>query len=135
MDAFITKIKTDGTLDEIIGHWIGVDADQVSYTPADIDRPNGKIIMATNATFPPYESAMGGNVVGIDPDIMQAVCDKLGKELVIEDMEFDTIIAAVDSGKADIGMAGMSVTEERLKNVSFTQGYATTTQVIVVRKD
>ena len=135
LDEAITELKNDGTLDEITSHWIGDEADQVSYEPADIDRPNGQLVMATNAAFPPYESTAAGKVVGIDPDIMQAVCDKLGMELVIEDMEFDSIIAAVTTGKADVGVAGMSVTEDRLKNVSFSQGYATSTQVIVVRAD
>ena len=131
----LTELKNDGTLDQIVSHWIGDSADQVSYASTATEYPNGQLIMATNATFPPYESTSGGKVVGIDPDMMQAVCDKLGMELVIEDMEFDSIIAAVDSGKADVGVAGMTVTPEREKNVSFTQGYATTTQVIVVRAD
>ena len=90
--------------------------------------------MATNAEFPPYESMEGGEIVGIDVDMMRAVCDRIGMELEIENMAFDSIIAAVNSGKADVGVAGMSVTPERQKNVSFTQGYAVSTQVIVVRK-
>ncbi|MBQ4466435.1 MAG: transporter substrate-binding domain-containing protein [Oscillospiraceae bacterium] len=135
LDNALTELKNDGTLDEIVSHWVGDNADQVSYTSTATDFPNGQLVMATNAAFPPYESTSGGKVVGIDADMMQAVCDKLGMELVIEDMEFDSIIAAVDSGKADVGVAGMTVTPEREKNVSFTQGYATTTQVIVVRAD
>ncbi len=135
INTALAELKADGTMDTIVGHWIGENADQVSYTPQDVDRPNGQLVMATNAAFPPYESTSGGKVVGIDPDMMQAVCDKLGMELVIEDMEFDSIIAAVTSGKADVGVAGMSVTEDRLKNVSFSDGYATSTQVIVVRAD
>ena len=133
IDSALTDLKEDGTLAAITSHWIGDDADQVSYTPAEIERPNGQLIMATNATFPPYESTLGSRIVGIDPDIMQAVCDKLGMELVIEDMEFDTIFAAVDAGKADVGAAGITVNEERLEDVSFTQTYAATTLVIVVR--
>ena len=135
IDQALDELKADGTLDEIVSHWVGDTADSVSCTPdPDVER-TGKLIMATNAEFPPYESKSGDAVVGIDPDMMQAVCDKLGMELVIEDMAFDSIIAAVDSGKADVGVAGMSVTEERLKNVDFSQGYATTTQVIIVRAD
>ncbi len=76
-----------------------------------------------------------GEIVGFDVDMMNAVCDVLGMELEIENMEFDSIIAAVDSGKADVGVAGLTVTEDRLKNVSFTQGYTTSKQVIIVRKD
>ena len=73
-------------------------------------------------------------MVGIDADISKAICDKLGYELKIEDMEFDAIITAVSSGKADFGAAGMTVTEDRLKNINFTDTYATACQVIVVRK-
>ena len=90
--------------------------------------------MATNANFPPYEMIENGNVVGIDPDIMQAVCDKLGMELKIDDMKFEAIIAAVQSGKADVGVAGMTVDEDRLKNVDFTNSYAKGKQVIIVKK-
>ena len=136
LDDALTELKNDGTLDSIVSHWVGDSADQVSYTPdASISRDNGKLIMATNAEFPPYESMDHNEVVGIDVDMMNAVCDRLGMELQIDNMEFDSIIAAVDSGKADVGVAGISVTPEREKNVSFTQGYATTTQVIIVRKD
>lgn len=136
IDDALTQLKADGTLDEITSHWIGDEADYVSYTPDEsVSRDNGTLTMATNAEFPPYESMEGGEIVGIDVDMMQAVCDVLGMELVVENMEFDSIIAAVDSGKADVGVAGLSVTPDREKNVSFTQGYAVSTQVIIVRKD
>lgn len=95
------------------------------------------LVMATNAEFPPYEyhenDANGKDqVVGIDAEIAQAIADKLGMELKIEDMEFDSIIASVQSGKADIGMAGMTVTEERKESVSFTASYAKGVQVVIV---
>ncbi|TCS78615.1 amino acid ABC transporter substrate-binding protein (PAAT family) [Muricomes intestini] len=93
------------------------------------------LVMATNAEFPPYEYYEGKDVVGIDADIAAAVADELGMKLKIEDMAFDSIIAAVSSGKADIGAAGMTVTKERLKNVDFTDTYATATQVIIVTED
>ena len=134
INAALDELQADGTLDTIISHWIGDDADQFSYTPdASVVRSNGKLVMATNATFPPYESTVNGKVVGIDPDIMQAVCDKLGMELEIEDMEFDAILPAVAAGDADVGAAGLTITEERLKNVDFSDSYAYSTQVIVVR--
>ena len=75
----------------------------------------GTLVMATNAEFPPYESKENDKVVGIDADMMQAVCDKLGYELKIDDMAFDSIISAVQSGKADVGVAGMTVTPDREK--------------------
>lgn len=93
------------------------------------------LVMATNAEFPPYEFYEGDKVVGIDADIAAAVAEEMGMELKIEDMAFDSIIAAVTSGKADIGAAGMTVTEDRLENVDFTDTYAKATQVIIVTND
>ena len=90
--------------------------------------------MATNAEFEPYEYHEGDDIVGIDADIAQAVCDKLGYELKIEDMEFDSILPAVQSGKADFGAAGMTVTEDRKSSVDFTDTYADASQVIIVKK-
>lgn len=95
--------------------------------------PNGTLTMATNAQFEPYEYYDGDQIVGIDADIAKAICDKLGYELKIEDMEFDAIIAAVSSGKADFGAAGITVTEDRKKNIDFTDTYTKACQVIVVR--
>ena len=92
----------------------------------------GKLIMATNAAFPPYEFYEGDKIVGIDAEIAQAIADKLGLELVIDDMEFDSIIEAVKGGKADMGLAGMTVTDERKEVVNFTASYATGVQVIIV---
>lgn len=100
-------MKKDGTLDSIADNYIGDDTKgKTPYeSPKDIEYPNGKLVMATNATFEPYEYYDGDNIVGIDADIAKAICDKLGYELQIEDMEFDSIIAAVQSGKADFGAA------------------------------
>ena len=95
----------------------------------------GKLIMATNAAFPPYEYLEENTIVGIDAEIAKAIADKLGLELVIDDMEFDSIIESVKGGKADIGLAGMTVTEERLEEVNFTASYATGVQVIIVTED
>ena len=91
--------------------------------------------MATNAEFPPYEYVEGEDVVGIDVDIAQAIADKLGMELKVDNMNFDSIIPAITSGKDAIGVAGMTVTDERKKNVDFTDSYATGVQVIIVRED
>lgn len=93
---------------------------------------DGVLTMATNAAFPPYEYYEGSEIVGIDAEIAQAIADKLGLTLKIEDMEFDSIVTAVQSGKADIGLAGMTVTEDRLKTINFSDSYATGIQVIIV---
>lgn len=95
----------------------------------------GKLIMATNAAFPPYEYIEGNEIVGIDAEIAKAIADKLGLELVIQDMEFDSIIESVKGGKADIGLAGLTVTDERKEAVNFTESYATGVQVIIVTED
>ena len=95
----------------------------------------GTLTMATNAAFPPYEFIEGGKVVGIDAEIAQAIADKLGLELQIDDIEFDSIIESVKSGKADIGLAGMTVTDERKLEVDFTVSYATGVQVVIVTED
>ena len=95
----------------------------------------GVLTMATNAEFPPYEYYEGDTVTGIDVEIAQAIADKLGLTLQVEDMEFDSVISAVKGGKADIGMAGMTVTDERLEEVNFTESYATGVQAIIVTED
>lgn len=93
------------------------------------------LVMATNAEFPPYEYYEGQDIVGIDVDIANAIADELGMALKIEDMAFDSIIAAVTSGKADFGAAGMTVDPDREKEVNFTDTYAEATQVIIVNED
>lgn len=96
---------------------------------------DGVLVMATNAEFPPYEYHDGGEIVGIDVEVAQAIAEKLGKTLEIEDIAFDSIIPEIQSGKADFGAAGMTVSEDRLKNVDFTDTYTTASQVIIVKDD
>ena len=93
------------------------------------------IVMATNAEFPPYEYYEGKDIVGIDAEFAAAIAEKLGMELKIEDMAFDSIIPAVQSGKADFGAAGMTVTEERSLQEDFSDSYYTGRQVIIVTQD
>ena len=96
-------------------------AKSTAKSTADEAKPSkGELHMATNAFFPPYEYYEEDKIVGIDAEIAKAICDKLGYDLVIDDMEFDSIITAVQSGKADFGMAGMTVTDERKEAIDFT---------------
>lgn len=95
----------------------------------------GQFIWATNAEFEPYEYREGEEIVGIDAEISAYIAEKLGLEVKCEDMAFDSIIAAVNSGKADIGIAGMTVTEDRLENVDFSTPYIDAGQVVIVRFD
>ena len=91
------------------------------------------LTMGTNASFPPYEFYENEKIVGIDAEIAAAIAEKL-MELKIEDMEFKAIIPAVTTGKIDFGMAGMTVTEERLQSVNFSETYATGIQAIIVKE-
>ena len=94
----------------------------------------GKLIVSTNAEFPPYEYYDANEIVGIDVEIAKAIADKMGLELEVKDGAFDAIIAEVVSGKADVGIAGMTATDERKQNVDFSDSYATGTQVIIVKE-
>lgn len=135
INGALKELKEDGTIDSIMDNYIGDNVGETPYeSPEDVDRSNGTLVMATNAEFEPYEYHEGDEIVGIDADIAQAICDKLGYELRIDDMEFASIIAAVQSGMADFGAAGMTVTEDRLENVDFTDTYANASQVIIVKK-
>lgn len=102
-------------------------------TPATTDTAE-KLVMATNAAFPPYEFYEGEKIVGIDAEIAAAIAEKLGMELEIQDTEFGSIITGVQTGKYDIGMAGMTVTEERMQTVNFSDTYATGIQSVIVKE-
>ena len=96
----------------------------------------GKLHMATNAAFPPYEMTDdSGGFEGIDVEIAEKIAAKLGLELVVDDMDFSSVLTAVQGGKADIAMAGLTVTPDRQKNVDFTDSYATGVQVVIVPED
>lgn len=94
-----------------------------------------ELVMATNAAFPPYEFKDGDGYAGIDIEIAQLIAEKLNKTLVIEDVEFGSIITGVSTGKYDMGIAGLTVTEERKLSVNFTDSYATGIQVMIVKND
>ena len=138
IDQALKELTDDGTIPSIIEKYIpsgktvekkeSVKGEYPEFTTIQ----EGKLIMATNANFQPYEYHEGDAIVGIDPEIAKAVADKLGLELVIEDIEFDSIIAGVQAGKYDIGCAGMTVTEDRLKSVNFSTPYATGVQSVIV---
>lgn len=131
----IAAIKENGTVDAILDKYInGVEGAEGYVTPEGTEYPNGTLTMATEAYFPPYEYYEGDEIVGIDAEFARAICDYLGYELKIEDMEFASIIPAINSGKADFGAAGMTVTEDRLVNVDFTDSYCTGIQSVLVLK-
>ena len=108
---------------------------EAAETEAAKEAAGGKLVMATNAEFPPYEFHDGDSIVGIDAEIAKAIADELGMELEIEDIAFDSIIPEIVSGKADMGLAGMTVTEDRMQSVDFSDTYAKASQKIIVTED
>lgn len=133
IDKALEELTADGTAKAIVDKYIsGAEHDLVFQADAE---GKEELHMATNAQFPPYEYYENEVVVGIDAEMAAAIADKLGMKLVIDDMDFDAIITAVQSGKADIGMAGMTVTEERLQSINFSKSYATGIQSVIVPED
>lgn len=129
----LAEIKADGTQQKIVDKYIsGVEHDLEFQKDAEGKK---ELHMATNAQFPPYEYYDGDKIVGIDAEMAAAIADKLDKKLVIDDMDFDAIITSVQTGKSDMGMAGMTVTEERLQSISFSDSYAQGIQVVIVPED
>ncbi len=133
INAALEEIKADGTADKIVNKYISGQAHDLTFQA----NAEGKeeLHMATNAQFPPYEYYEDNKIVGIDAEMAAAIADKLDMKLVIDDMEFDAIITAVQTGKADMGMAGMTVTEDRLQNINFSNTYAKGVQVVIVPQD
>lgn len=132
VDAALQELIADGTVQAVVDKYIsGVENDLALQQDVE-GKP--ELHMATNAEFPPYEYYDDDAIVGIDAEVAAAIADKLGMKLVIDDMAFDATITAVQTGKADMVMAGLTVTEERQEQVNFTTSYATGVQVIIVRE-
>lgn len=135
INSAINVLKQQGVMDKIMEAHI-INHKDIAYTPKkDIDRSRGKIVWATNATFEPFEYHKNGKIVGIDIDIANAICDYLGYECEIMDIEFDAIITSVQTGKSDAGIAGITETPERRKSIDFTQNYCKVRQVVIVNDD
>lgn len=133
LNRVLADLKNDGTVSRVLKNYIGDDKGMYPPSSHAGDCPNGQLKVATNATFPPYEFHDKGKIVGIDIDLAAIIAERLGKCAVVNDMEFDAIVPALQAGKADIGMAGMTVTPERLKSIDFTDAYTTARQVVVER--
>lgn len=133
----LDELRKDGTLKKIIDNYIPDEetGEKIPFTYEQKVKTGDKLVMATNAQFPPYEFYEDGSIVGIDVEIGRAIADRVGRVLVIDDIEFDAIISSVSSGKADIGLAGFTVTDERRQQINFSDPYTTSKQVILVRDD
>lgn len=138
-NELLADLKKSGELDKIINSFFDGTAEfvyenPISSAPTGADRDK-YLVVATNAYFPPFEYYEGAKLTGVDMKIASLLAEKLGKKLYINDMEFDSIIMSVKNGESDIGMAGMTVNETRLKTVDFTTEYYESAQVLVVRED
>ena len=130
----LDELRANGTWQAIMDYWVyGVEGATRYESPEGTTHPNGVLLMGTNADFPPFEFIEYGQVVGIDPDLARAIGDILGYEIEIIDMAFAGIILAVQGGQIDFGMAGMTITEERLEMVDFTDSYFLSGQSVIVR--
>lgn len=133
-NAFIAQIKEDGTFDEICNHFFG-DGEPVAVTSAVYDESKDQLVVATNAGFEPFEYTKGDSYYGIDMEIAALLAEELGKELVINNMDFDAVCLNVSQHKCDIAMAGLTVNEERKEYVTFTDSYYNASQEIIVMAD
>lgn len=135
----LAELKANGELDQIINSFFdGSTTFEYENTVASVPKGAEKdnyLVVATNAYFPPFEYYNGNKLTGVDMKIASLLAERLGKTLYIYDMEFDAVITSVKNGESDIGMAGMTVNEERLKTIDFTNEYYESAQVLMVRKD
>ncbi|MBQ8057650.1 MAG: transporter substrate-binding domain-containing protein [Ruminococcus sp.] len=131
VNEFIAKIKEDGTLEAICDKYYGGGAPE-GVTSAEFDENKDQLVVATNAAFEPFEYMSGDKYVGIDMEIAKLLADFLGKELVINNMDFDAVCLSVGQHKCDIAMAGLTINEERKESVNFSEPYYEASQRVVV---
>ncbi len=134
VNEFIAKIQQDGTFDTILNNHFG-DGEPVAVTSAALDESKDQLVVATNAAFEPFEYMKGDKYYGIDMEIAALLADYLGKELVISNMDFDAVVLSVGQGKADIAMAGLTITEKRKEFVDFSDNYYSASQNLIVMAD
>lgn len=134
VNDFITEIKSNGTFEEICNHYFG-DGTPVEVVSEEPDDSKDQLVVATNAAFQPFEYTKGDKYLGIDMEIAQKLADKLGKELVIQNMDFDAVCLSVGQHKCDIAMAGLTIKESREKYVTFSDAYYSASQRLIVRSD
>ena len=131
VNDFIASIKEDGTLDEICNKYFS-EGEPEAVKSAKLDPTKDQLVVATNAAFEPFEYTKGEDYYGIDMEIAKLLADELGKELVIENMDFDAVCLSVSQQKCDIAMAGLTINEEREEYVTFTDSYYSASQRLIV---
>ncbi len=134
VNDFIKTMNEDGSFDEICNHYFG-DGEPVAVQSATLDSSKDQLVVATNAAFEPFEYTKGENYYGVDMEIAKALADKLGKELVIQNMDFDAVCLSVGQHKCDIAMAGLTIKPDREEYVSFSDSYYKASQKLIVPSD
>ncbi len=134
VNSFIADMKSDGTFEEICNHYFG-DGTPVAVESAALDDSKDQLVVATNAAFEPFEYTKGESYYGIDMEIAKALADKLGKELVIQNMDFEAVCLSVGQQKCDIAMAGLTIKPDREEYVNFSDSYYSASQKLIVTSD
>lgn len=134
VNTFVDQIKEDGTFDEICDKYFG-SGEPEAVKSAELDNSKDQLVVATNAAFEPFEYTKGEDYYGIDMEIAALLAEHLGKELVIQNMDFDAVCLSVGQQKCDIAMAGLTINEEREEYVTFTNPYYEAAQRLIVRSD
>lgn len=135
VNAFLAEIKANGKFDEIVNKYFKGEGTPTGVPAGTVDKSKQQLVVATNTPFSPFEYKEGNLFYGVDMEIAALIAEKLGKELVIVDMEFDSIVTSVNTGNADIGMAGLTISEDRKALVNFTDPYYAASQVIICKAD
>ena len=134
VNAFIAEIKENGKMEEIFNKYFK-EGTPTPVTSAALDETKDQLVVATNAEFPPFEYTEGDQYLGVDMEIASLLAQKLGKELVIQNMDFDSVCLSVGSHKCDIAMAGLTINEERKESVNFSDSYYQASQKLIVKGD
>ena len=134
VNAFIAEIKENGKMEEIFNKYFK-EGTPTPVTSAALDESKDQLVVATNAEFKPFEYTEGDQYLGVDMEIASLLAQKLGKELVIQNMDFDSVCLSVGSHKCDIAMAGLTITDERKESVTFTDSYYQASQKLIVKGD
>ncbi len=131
VNEYLAKIKNDGTFDDICDKYFG-DGTPAEITSATEDASKDQLVVATSTGFEPFEMVDAGKYSGIDLEIAAGLATYLNKELVIKDMQFDAVVTSVQQGICDIGMAGLTITPDREKVVTFSDSYYSANQVLII---
>lgn len=134
VNEFIAEIKENGTFDEILNKYFG-DGTPEAVVPVEEDSSKDQLVVVTNAEFAPFEYMEGDKYYGVDMEIAAALAESLGKELVIKNVDFESVCSNIDAGYGDIAMAGLTVNEERTEFVTFSESYYGASQYLIVKGD